>query len=41
MFDGHTYRLKVAQGSVTAGVSGSLYRIYPRNNRIVLKLSDQ
>jgi hypothetical protein len=41
MFDGHTYRLKATQGSITSGASGCLYRIYPRNNRIVLRLSDQ
>lgn len=39
-FDGHTYQLTVAQGTMEAGFQGSLYRIRPRNKSIVLKLAD-
>ncbi|WP_146217717.1 hypothetical protein [Chitinophaga sp. S165] len=40
-FDGHAYRLTTAQGTIEKTTNGSLYRIRPKAQRIVLTLTDQ
>ena len=40
-FDGHTYRMTTTQGTIEKTTNGSLYRIRPQNQRIVLMLADQ
>ena len=40
-FDGHAYRLVALQGSFEKVANGSLYRIKPAGQTIILKLSDQ
>jgi hypothetical protein len=39
-FDGHIYRLSAAQGSIEKTTNGSLYRIKPKSQRIVLTMAD-
>ncbi|MCD8740254.1 hypothetical protein LT679_06530 [Mucilaginibacter roseus] len=39
-FDGHTYKLSTSAGTVEQTGNGGLYRIKPKNNQIVLLLSD-
>lgn len=39
-FDGHVYRLTTAQGTIEKTTNGTLYRIRPQNQRIVLVLAD-
>lgn len=40
-FDGRAYRIKTKQGTITETTNGSLYRIKPEGQRIVLMLADQ
>jgi hypothetical protein len=40
-FDGHAYRLITTQGRMEKTANGSLYRIRPQGQRIVLMLADQ
>lgn len=40
-FDGHAYQLKTKLGTIEKTTNGSLYRIRPHNQRIVLMLADQ
>ncbi|RXF67608.1 hypothetical protein [Arcticibacter tournemirensis] len=40
-FDGHAYRLSATQGTIEKTGNGSLYRIKPKGQRIVLTLEDQ
>ena len=40
-FDGHTYRLTATQGKIEKATNGSLYRIRPQDQHIVLMLADQ
>ncbi|QTE38913.1 hypothetical protein J3L18_07565 [Mucilaginibacter gossypii] len=40
-FDGHTYRLAMQQGTLEKSANGSLYRIRPQHQRVVLLLADQ
>lgn len=39
-FDGHTYRLSAVQGSIEKTTNGSLYRIKPKSQRIILIMAD-
>lgn len=39
-FDGHLYKLAAKQGTIEKTTNGSLYRIRPQNQRIVLLLAD-
>jgi hypothetical protein len=39
-FDGHTYRLSTAQGSIEKTINGSLYRIKPKGQKIILIMAD-
>ena len=39
-FDGHKYRLEVAEGAIQTTSNGSLYRIRPQGKHMVLKLAD-
>jgi hypothetical protein len=39
-FDGRTYRLSTAQGSIEKTTNGSLYRIKPKSQKIILTMAD-
>ncbi|MDR6940173.1 hypothetical protein J2W55_000001, partial [Mucilaginibacter pocheonensis] len=39
-FDGHAYQLQTIQGVMGKTGNGSLYRIRPKGQRIVLALTD-
>jgi len=40
-FDGHKYQLRTKQGTIEKTANGSLYRIRPQGQRMVLMLEDQ